>query len=55
NNNVNDTTNLISLNNAGVSDLAGNAGSGTSNSGNFTIDTVRPSATVVVADSALSA
>ncbi|RMQ33968.1 BNR repeat-containing glycosyl hydrolase, partial [Pseudomonas syringae pv. actinidiae] len=55
NNNVSDTTNLISLNNAGVSDLAGNAGSGTSNSGNFTIDTVRPSATVVVADSALSA
>ncbi|WP_057407811.1 Ig-like domain-containing protein [Pseudomonas amygdali] len=55
NNNVNDTTNLISLNNAGVTDLAGNAGSGTSNSGNFTIDTVRPSATVVVADSALSA
>ncbi|RMM08139.1 BNR repeat-containing glycosyl hydrolase [Pseudomonas caricapapayae] len=55
NNNVNDTTNLISLNNAGVTDLAGNAGAGTSNSGNFTIDTVRPSATVVVADSALSA
>ncbi|WP_236537295.1 Ig-like domain-containing protein, partial [Pseudomonas syringae] len=55
NNNVNDTTNLISLNNAGVADLAGNAGVGTSNSGNFTIDTVRPSATVVVADSALSA
>ncbi|MGN2433848.1 Ig-like domain-containing protein [Pseudomonas syringae] len=55
NNNVNDTTNLISLNNAGVADLAGNAGVGTSNSGNFTIDTVRPSATVVVDDSALSA
>ncbi|WP_024679513.1 Ig-like domain-containing protein, partial [Pseudomonas syringae] len=55
NNNVSDTTNLISLNNAGVADLAGNAGSGTSNSGNFTINTVRPSATVVVADSALSA
>ncbi|MDU8627799.1 Ig-like domain-containing protein [Pseudomonas syringae group sp. 243L2] len=55
NNNVNDTTNLITLSNAGVTDLAGNAGSGTSNSGNFTIDTVRPSATVVVADSALSA
>ncbi|OUM07540.1 glycosyl hydrolase [Pseudomonas syringae] len=55
NNNVSDTTNLISLNNAGVADLAGNAGSGTSNSGNFTINTVRPSATVVVADSTLSA
>ncbi|ARA83917.1 Ig-like domain-containing protein [Pseudomonas ficuserectae] len=55
NNNVNDTTNVITLSNAGVTDLAGNAGSSTSNSGNFTIDTVRPSATVVVADSALSA
>ncbi|MDU8499757.1 Ig-like domain-containing protein, partial [Pseudomonas syringae] len=55
NNNINDTTNVISLNNSGVTDLAGNAGSGTSNSGNFTIDTVRPSGTVVVADSALSA
>ncbi len=55
NNNVNDTTNLISLSNTGVADLAGNAGAGTSNSGNFTIDTVRPSATVVVDDSALSA
>ncbi|NAS92739.1 flagellar hook-length control protein FliK, partial [Pseudomonas syringae pv. actinidiae] len=52
--NVADTTNLISLNNAGVADLAGNAGAGVTNSGNFTIDTVRPTATVVVADSALS-
>ncbi|WP_032676908.1 Ig-like domain-containing protein, partial [Pseudomonas syringae] len=52
--NVADTTNLISLNNAGVADLAGNAGTGVTNSGNFTIDTVRPTATVVVADSALS-
>jgi hypothetical protein len=50
---VHDTTNLISLNNTGVSDLAGNAGTGTTNSGNFTIDTVRPTATIVVADSSL--
>ncbi|WP_236528559.1 Ig-like domain-containing protein, partial [Pseudomonas syringae] len=53
--NVADSTNLISLNNAGVADLAGNAGNGVTNSGNFTIDTVQPTATVVVADSALSA
>ncbi|UHG98215.1 Ig-like domain-containing protein [Pseudomonas sp. 7-41] len=51
--NVRDTTNLISLNNAGYTDLAGNAGSGVTNSGNFTIDTVQPTATIVVADNAL--
>ncbi|MGF6092585.1 Ig-like domain-containing protein [Pseudomonas sp. 18173] len=50
---VKDTTNLISLSNTGVFDLAGNAGTGISNSGNFTIDTVLPTATIVVADSQL--
>ena len=52
---INDTTNLITLNNTGVSDLAGNAGSGTSDSNNYAIDTVRPTATIVLADTALSA
>ncbi|WP_236532542.1 Ig-like domain-containing protein, partial [Pseudomonas syringae] len=52
--NVADTTNLITLNNTGVTDLAGNIGSGTTDSGNFTIATQQPTATVVVADSALS-
>ena len=51
---VHDTTNLISLSNAGVSDLAGNAGTGITNSGNFTIDTVRPTATIIVGNPALS-
>ncbi|RMQ42918.1 putative membrane protein [Pseudomonas cichorii] len=51
--NVSDTTNLISLNNAGIADLAGNTGTGTTNSGNFTIDTLQPTATIVVADNAL--
>ncbi|PMY11828.1 Ig-like domain-containing protein, partial [Pseudomonas sp. GW460-13] len=50
---INDTTNLITLNNTGVSDLAGNAGSGTTDSNNYAIDTVRPTATIVVADTAL--
>ncbi|WP_433784689.1 Ig-like domain-containing protein [Pseudomonas frederiksbergensis] len=50
---VNDTTNLITLNNTGVSDLAGNTGSGTTNSNNYVIDTVPPTATIVVADNAL--
>jgi hypothetical protein len=51
---VRDTTNLISLNNSGVADIAGNTGSGITNSANFTIDTVLPTATIVVADNALS-
>ncbi len=51
---VNDSSNVITLNNTGVNDLAGNAGSGTTNSGNYTIDTVLPTATIVVADTALS-
>ncbi|KPU56927.1 flagellar system-associated repeat family protein [Pseudomonas fluorescens] len=50
---VNDTSNIITLNNTGVTDLAGNTGSGTANSGNYTIDTVLPTATIVVADNAL--
>ena len=51
--NVRDTTNLISLNNAGVKDLAGNDGIGITNSANFTIDTVRPNATIVISDPVL--
>ncbi|WP_223597289.1 Ig-like domain-containing protein, partial [Pseudomonas sp. BF-RE-02] len=50
---INDTTNLIVLNNTGISDLSGNAGTGTTNSNNYAIDTVRPTATIVVADNAL--
>ncbi|MFP3494456.1 Ig-like domain-containing protein [Pseudomonas sp. SIMBA_059] len=48
-----DATNLIILDNTGITDLAGNAGSGTTSSANFTIDTVRPTATIVVADNAV--
>jgi len=51
---VTDATNLITLDNTGVADAAGNAGSGTTDSNNYAIDTVRPTATVVVADTALS-
>jgi hypothetical protein len=50
---INDATNLITLSNSGIADLAGNAGSGTTNSANYTIDTVRPTATIIVADNAL--
>ncbi len=52
---VTDTGNLITLNNAGVVDGAGNAGSGTTDSGNYTIDTQAPSATIALSDSALKA
>ncbi|MBK5532305.1 DUF4347 domain-containing protein [Pseudomonas sp. TH08] len=51
---INDATNIITLANTGIADLAGNAGTGTTNSGNFTINTVAPTATIVVADNALN-
>ena len=38
--NITDTTNLIKLNNAGVTDLAGNSGVGTTNSNNFAVATL---------------
>ncbi|WP_207886630.1 Ig-like domain-containing protein [Pseudomonas sp. 30_B] len=46
--------NFIILDNTGVADLAGNAGAGTTNSGSYAIDTLRPTATIVVADTALA-
>jgi hypothetical protein len=52
---ITDANNLITLDNAGVVDQAGNSGTGTTNSNNYTIDTARPTATVVVADNALAA
>ncbi|KAF0864780.1 Ig-like domain-containing protein [Pseudomonas sp. LD120] len=53
-NNVTDATNLITLTNSGVFDLAGNAGSGSTDSNNYAVDTLLPSATIVVADTSLS-
>ncbi|MCW8155313.1 DUF4214 domain-containing protein [Stutzerimonas stutzeri] len=50
---ITDTTNEITLDNSGVTDLAGNAGTGVSTSNNYAIDTARPSATIVVVDDAL--
>ena len=47
---INDATNVITLDNTGVADVAGNAGSGTTDSNNYAIDTRRPTATIVVAD-----
>ena len=50
-----DTSNVITLDNTGVTDAAGNAGTGTTDSNNYEIDTLRPTATIVVADDALAA
>ncbi|WP_330115143.1 Ig-like domain-containing protein [Pseudomonas sp. JS3066] len=53
--NVQDAGNVITLNNTGYTDQAGNAGAGTTDSNNYAIDTQRPTATIVVADTALNA
>ncbi|MGG3504012.1 Ig-like domain-containing protein [Paenibacillus lautus] len=51
---ITDATNVITLDNTGVQNAAGNAGAGTTDSNNYAIDTRRPIATIVVADTALS-
>ena len=52
---IEDTTNLIALDNTGVADAAGNTGTGTTNSNNYAIDTLRPSASITVSDTTLTA
>src|SRR6185369_14866267 len=52
---IEDTSNVITLDNTGEQDAAGNTGLGTTDSNNYAIDTLRPTATIVVADSALAA
>src|SRR5206468_69040 len=46
---IEDTTNLITLDNTGEQDAAGNTGLGTTDSNNYAIDTKRPTATIVEA------
>jgi hypothetical protein len=43
------------LDNSGVQDAAGNTGTGSINSNNYAIDTLRPTSSIVVADTALAA
>ncbi|MDO1530354.1 Ig-like domain-containing protein [Fulvimonas sp. R45] len=50
---VTDASNAITLNNAGYTDTAGNAGAGTTTSPNYAIDTTRPTATIALSDVAL--
>lgn len=52
---VEDPTNVITVAKTGVADLAGNAGVGTTDSGNYTIDTLRPTVTAVLTDTNLIA
>nr|WP_260619681.1 Ig-like domain-containing protein [Pseudomonas sp. B11D7D] len=53
--NITNASNIITLNNTGVMDSAGNIGSGTTDSVNYAIDTQRPTATIVVTDTTLKA
>jgi VCBS repeat-containing protein len=48
---------VLTLDYSGIADLAGNAGSGTVDSGNYTVDTVRPSlaSSIAISDTALKA
>ncbi|MCB2383443.1 Ig-like domain-containing protein [Shewanella sp. SR1] len=47
-------SNVISLDYTGIADVAGNAGTSTATSGNYAVDTVRPTVTILVADTALA-
>jgi len=44
--NITDTSNLITLTNSGVTDVAGNAGTGNTDSNNYTIDTLAPTLSI---------
>ncbi|WP_262300076.1 Ig-like domain-containing protein [Microvirga sesbaniae] len=51
-----DATNTLTLNYAGISDLAGNAGFGIASSGNYEVDTVRPTlaSSITISDTPLT-
>ena len=51
---VEDATNVITVDMTGVTDAAGNAGVGTTNSNNYAIDTLRPTVSAVFTDTALA-
>ncbi len=44
--NLDDSTNVFTIDKSGVADNAGNSGAGTTDSGNFTIDTQKPTVTI---------
>jgi uncharacterized protein YjdB len=55
-NGITDATNVITLNNTAVFDAPGNAGTGTTDSNNYAIDTVRPTlaSSITISDTALT-
>ena len=52
---INDATNIITIDNTGVTDLNGNIGTSTTDSSNYTIDNTQPTVAIVVTDNALVA
>ncbi len=48
------TSNIITLDYTGIADAAGNAGLSTATTGNYAVDTVRPTGTILVADNLLT-
>ncbi|MCW8201117.1 hypothetical protein D8B23_22695, partial [Verminephrobacter aporrectodeae subsp. tuberculatae] len=53
--NANARTNAIRVDLAGVTNDAGNAGTGRADSSNYSVDTTRPTATIALANTALTA
>ncbi|MFS2005400.1 Ig-like domain-containing protein [Duganella sp. CT11-25] len=51
---VTDSSNLVTLDNTGLANAAGNAGSGTTDSNNYAVDTVAPTVAVTLADNTLT-
>lgn len=49
-----ESSNIITVDLTGVMDASGNTGAGTASSSNYVVDTVRPTATAVIADTTLS-
>ncbi|MFT4935020.1 MAG: hypothetical protein ACI9LT_001708, partial [Pseudoalteromonas distincta] len=52
---VTDSTNVITVDKTGVTDVGATPGAGTTDSNNYAVDTLRPTASIVVADTALAA
>uniref|UniRef100_UPI001FF3202E Ig-like domain-containing protein n=1 Tax=Pseudomonas moorei TaxID=395599 RepID=UPI001FF3202E len=54
-NGVTHSGNVITLDNTGIADLAGNAGTATTDSNTYAIDSQRPTATIAIASPTLAA
>ncbi len=52
--NLEDLTNIVSIDNSGINDMSGNAGVNTIDSGNFIIDTAIPQSSIIIDDTAIN-